>query len=171
MSADEKDLTIQEEIHLIKQKLEEQDKLSKEYLNLLQRSQAEFINYKNRVERETRDVLFLESSKIFNDFLSYRDTLLKAIEHETNLQLKETLTHLLTNYENILKRFNLEKLEVLGKDFDHNTSDCVMQQEVQDEKDNNKVISVLEDGYIQNKRLVKPAKVVVGVYVNKENKN
>lgn len=168
MSADEKDLTIQEEINLIKQKLEEQDKLSKEYLDLLQRSQADFINYKNRIERETRDLLFIETSKIFNEFLGYREILLHALDKEPDKKLKESLSHLLTSFDNILKRFNLEKLEVIEKDFDMNTSDCVSKLEVADQNQNNKVIAVVENGYLQNKKLIKPAKVVVGVYVKKE---
>jgi molecular chaperone GrpE len=166
MNGDEKDLTIQEEIDLVKQKLIEQDKLSKEYLELLQRSQADFINYKNRIERETRDILFSETSKIFFEFLGYRETLIKAIDTEKDQGFKDSLNHLLISYENILKRFSLEKLEILKKPFDHNTSDCVLQQEVTDEKQNNLVISVIEDGYIQNKRLVKPAKVIVGIFKN-----
>ncbi|MFA7133093.1 MAG: nucleotide exchange factor GrpE [Bacteroidales bacterium] len=166
MSIDEKDLTIEQEIELIKKKLEEQDKLSKEYLELLQRSQADFINYKNRIEKETKDVLFCETSKIFSDFLSYRETLIKAIATEKDQGFKDSLNHLLISYENILKRFGLEKLDVLNKPFDHNTSDCVLQQEVTDEKQNNLVISLIEDGYVQNKRLVKPAKVIVGIFKN-----
>ncbi|MFA5745327.1 MAG: nucleotide exchange factor GrpE [archaeon] len=167
MSADN-EITVQEQIELIKKKLEEQDNLSKEYLNLLQRSQAEFINYKNRIERETREIVFMESSRIFNDFLGYRDILAKAISAETDEKLKDTLTHLLINYDVTLKRFNLEKIDVLGKVFDHNTSDCILQQEVEDEKYNNKVITIIEEGYFQNKRLVKPAKVIVGIYKIKE---
>ena len=82
MSGNDKNMTIEEEIELIKQKLEEQDKLSKEYLNLLQRSQADFINYKNRIEKETKDIIFIETSKIFCEFLGYRETLLHALEKE-----------------------------------------------------------------------------------------
>jgi len=167
MSVDNEKI-VQEQIELIKRKLEEQDKLSKEYLDLLQRSQAEFINYKNRIERETREIVFMESSKIFNEFLGYRDTLIKAISAEKDEKLKDTLSHLLINYDITLKRFNLEKIDVLGKSFDHNTSDCILQQEVEDENQNNKVITIIEEGYTQNKRLVKPAKVIVGIYKKKE---
>lgn len=167
MSGEEKDLTIQEEIDLIKEKLQEQDKLSKEYLNLLQRSQADFINYKNRIEKETRDLLFIETSKIFYEFLGYREVLLHALEKEPDEKLKESLSHLLASFDNILKRFNLEKLDVLEKDFDMNTSDCVSKLEVTEENQNNKVIAIVENGYLQNKKLIKPAKVVVGVYVKK----
>lgn len=166
MSGEEKDLTIQEEIDLIKKKLEEQDKLSKEYLDLLQRSQADFINYKNRIEKETKDILFIETSRIFNEFLGYRDILLHALEKETEAKLKENLSFLLISFDNILKRFNLEKLDVLEKDFDMNTSDCVSKLEVVDENKNNKVIAIVENGYLQNKKLIKPAKVVVGFYKN-----
>ncbi|HRS42272.1 MAG TPA: nucleotide exchange factor GrpE [Candidatus Diapherotrites archaeon] len=168
MSGNDKNMTIEEEIELIMQKLEEQDKLSKEYLNLLQRSQADFINYKNRIEKETKDIIFIETSKIFCEFLGYRETLLHALEKEPDKKLKESLSHLLTSFDNILKRFKLEKLDVLNKDFDMNTSDCVSKLEVTDENQNNKVIAIVEEGFLQNKKLIKPAKVVVGAYVKKE---
>lgn len=168
MSGNNKNMTIEEEINLIKQKLEEQDKLAKEYLNLLQRSQADFINYKNRIEKETKDILFIETSKIFCEFLNYREILLHAIDKEPDTKLKESLSHLLTSFDNVLKRFGLKKIDVLDKPFDMNTSDCVSKLEVKDENQNNKVIAVVEEGFLKKERLIKPAKVVVGVYIKKE---
>jgi len=152
---------IKETIEVIKKKLEEQDKLSKEYLDLLQRTQAEFRNYKQRVERETQDIIFIEKAKILADFLSYRDTIVKAIEKEKHKETKESLSFMLTSYDIILKRQGLEKLDVLDKDFDYNFCDCLLKQEVEDK--DNKVIAIIEDGFTLDKKLIKPAKVIVGI--------
>ena len=157
----EEETKIKETIETIKQKLEEQDKLSKEYLDLLQRTQAEFRNYKQRVERETQDIIFIEKAKILAEFLNYRDTIVKAIEKEKEEITKKSLEHMLVNYDIILKRQGIEKLEVIGKDFDYNFCDCLLKQECEEDKDN-KVIAIIEDGFTLNKRLIKPAKVIVG---------
>jgi len=68
---------------------------------------------------------------------------------------------MLVNYDIILKRQGIEKLEVIGKDFDYNFCDCLLKQECEEDKDN-KVIAIIEDGFTLNKRLIKPAKVIVG---------
>ena len=163
----EEETKIKETIETIKQKLDEQDKLSKEYLDLLQRTQAEFRNYKQRVERETQDIIFLEKAKLLSEFLNYRDTITKALEKEQNQEAKDSLSQMLKNYDIILKRQGIEKLDVLDKDFDYNQCDCLLKQEAEKEKDN-KVIAIIEDGFTLNKKLIKPAKVIVGIY-KKEN--
>lgn len=157
---------IKSEIDLIKHKLNEQNKLADEYLDLLQRSQANFINYKNRVEKETKDLLFIEQKKIISSFLDFKETLKKAYEHELDSKNKENILQLINNYDIILKRLSVEKMELLNKEFDYNYHECVFKKETEEEN-HNKIIEIIEDGYLLNKRLLKPAKVVVGNYIKK----
>lgn len=147
--------------------LQDYKQKSEEYLDLLQRSQADFKNYKQRIEKETQDIIFIELSKMLFTFLSYRSTITKAITTEINNDAKEALIQLLTNFDNILKRQGIEKIEVLDTDFDFNFCDCILKQDVQKEK-HNKVLEVIDDGFTLNKKLIKPAKVIVGVYKEKE---
>lgn len=161
-----KNTDIQSEIDLIKQKLNEQNKLANEYLDLLQRSQANFINYKNRVEKETKDIIFIEQKKIINYFLDFKETLKKAYEHESDSKNKENILQLINNFDIILKRLNVEKMDVLNKEFDYNFQECVLKKEV-DKENHNKIIEVVEDGYLLNKKLLKPAKVIVGSFIKK----
>jgi molecular chaperone GrpE len=157
---------IKSEIDLIKHKLNEQNKLADEYLDLLQRSQANFINYKNRVEKETKDLLFIEQKKIISSFLDFKETLKKAYEHEYDSKNKENILQLINNYDIILKRLSVEKMELLNKEFDYNYHECVFKKETEKEN-HNKIIEIIEDGYLLNNRLLKPAKVVVGNYIKK----
>jgi molecular chaperone GrpE len=157
---------IKSEIDLIKHKLNEQNKLADEYLDLLQRSQANFINYKNRVEKETKDLLFIEQKKIISSFLDFKETLKKAYEYELDSKNKENILQLINNYDIILKRLSVEKMELLNKEFDYNYHECVFKKETEKEN-HNKIIEIIEDGYLLNKRLLKPAKVVVGNYIKK----
>ena len=158
---------IRSEIELIKSKLEEQNKLANEYLDLLQRSQAEFINYKSRVEKEVKELIFIEKKETILNFIQFRETLKTAHDHEINDQNKQNILQLINNFDIILKRLNVEKMDVLNSEFDFNFHECLFKKEVITESEDNKVIEVMEDGYLLDKKLLKPAKVIVGNYIKK----
>lgn len=160
---------IRSEIELIKSKLEEQNKLANEYLDLLQRSQAEFINYKSRVEKEIKELVFIEKKETILNFIQFRETLKTAYDHETNDQNKQNILQLINNFDIILKRLNVEKMDVLNSEFDFNFHECLFKKEVITESEDNKIIEVMEDGYLLDKKLLKPAKVIVGNYIKKNN--
>jgi molecular chaperone GrpE len=162
---DEKDdlNKLEKDIEEITKKLNEQENKSQEYLSLLQRTQADFQNYKKRITKETEDYAFINIQKILVEFLNFRNTLKQAYDKETNNDFKENILQLLNNYENILKRQNIIKINCLNKDFDYNYCECVCRTKVDDKKKHNKVIEVLEDGYLLNNKLITPAKVVVGI--------
>jgi len=138
----------------------------KEYLDLLQRVTADFDNYKKRMSKQLDLIVFTETSKFINSFLEFYEVLKKAVIHEQNQETKNNLSQLQTLFENVLKKQNIEKIDVLNKDFDYNTSECIETRDVDDKTLNNKIIEVIEDGFLYNNKLIKPAKVVVGKYLD-----
>lgn len=138
----------------------------KEYLDLLQRVTADFDNYKKRMSKQLDLIVFTETSKFINSFLEFYEVLKKAVIHEQNQETKNNLSQLQTLFENVLKKYNIEKIDVLNKDFDYNTSECIETRNVDDKTHNNKIIEVIEDGFLYNNKLIKPAKVVVGKYLD-----
>jgi len=145
--------------------IEENNKLKEQINNLkeeIKRSIADFSNYKKRLEKEFEIISFEKNKKIILEFISFKENLNLAIKHENNKDALKNLIQLNNNYQNSLNRLNIEKIEVLNKDFDYNTSECVTRQKTDSKKENNKVVSVLEDGYTYKQKLLKPAKVIVG---------
>jgi len=137
-----------------------------EYLeNQLKLSVADFSNYKKRVIREQENISFQENSKIILEFLSFKETLQKAISHEQNESSKKNLEELNNNFDNILSRLNIKKIDLQGKDFDYNLSECIQTLKVTDKNKNNKVIEVLENGYTFKEKLIKPGKVIIGQFM------
>lgn len=128
----------------------------------LKRTQADFVNYKKRVikDNELHETNII--SKVLSDFLIFKQTLEKAKELEKNQDSRNNLTELEKNFDNILEKQGLQKLDVLNKDFDYNTSECIHKQKVKDKSKDNKVIEVFENAYTYKKKLIKPAKVIVG---------
>jgi len=153
---------LEKDIEEISQKLNEQENKSKEYLSLLQRTQADFQNYKKRMQKENEEYTFISNQKIIIEFLKFRETLKQAYSKENNNTLKKNLSQLLINFDNILKRLNIKKIDCLNEDFDYNLCECVLRKPVTNKKEHNKVIEILEDGYLLNNKLITPAKVVVG---------
>jgi len=60
----------------------------------------------------------------------------------------------------ILKRQGVTRIDALGKPFDPNLHQAVMQQTARDQPPNT-VVQVLEKGYTIHDRVLRPAKVVV----------
>ncbi len=158
------DLTdLEKDIEELSKKLIDQENKSQEYLSLLQKTQADFQNYKKRINKETEDYMFINKQKILIDFLKFRNTLLQAYSTEKNDVFKESILQLINNYDNIIKRQNIKKIDCLNKDFDYNFCECVFKKKITDKNKNNKVIEILEDGYLLENKLITPAKVVVGI--------
>lgn len=59
-----------------------------------------------------------------------------------------------------LKRFGVRKLESVGADFDPSLHDAILEQDPSSERPGT-IIGVMEDGYMIEDRLLRPARVIV----------
>lgn len=125
---------------------------------------ADFSNYKKRVQKEKEQFCFTECSNLIKLFLTFREHLKKAIKHETQESSLKNLKELEKNYLNMLSRSSIKQLELLGKDYDYNVSECVQVITCEKEK-HNKVLEALEDAYTYKDILIKPAKVIIGKFM------
>ena len=66
-----------------------------------------------------------------------------------------------------LERNGVEKIDAVGKDFDPNFHEAVLQVESAELNDN-KVVEKYENGYLLNGRLLRPVKVSVSKHVANE---
>ncbi len=148
-----------------KSNLDQKELLDKiDYLDdQLKRTLADFSNYKKRIEKESVQNIFLENSKIILEFLYFKEILEKAIEHEMDNTFKKNIIELNNNFENILKRLDIKKINLLNTEYDYNLAECIQTMKT-DDKDNNKVVSVLENGYTFKEKLIKPGKVIIGKF-------
>jgi molecular chaperone GrpE len=144
--------------------VQENDELKKKFLYLA----AEKENLKKTLEKEVENARDFAISKFARDILSSVENLEKAISHIDTDQLKDNSIKSIFDGVNLtlneifstLKRNGISKIEAKGKIFDHNLHQAI--KTVGDEKlDNNTIKEVLQDGYIINGRLLRPAVVVV----------
>ena len=147
----------QQEIELLKK---ERDGL---YDRLL-RKQAEFENYKKRIDREKSEFMQFASADLMKELLNALDSFDLALK---NAATQPEGQNVLRGFELIYKqmqdtlaRFGLKPIDAKGKKFDPHIHQAVA-TEVTDQVEENTVIEEMRKGYLLNGRLLRPAMVSV----------
>lgn len=100
---------------------DEQDGLASEINDLqtkLVRLQADFQNYKKRVEKEKDDLVSIGVVSIANEILPVIDNFERALEHEGESgSFKEGMELIYEGLKNALKAKGIVELKALGEDF------------------------------------------------------
>jgi molecular chaperone GrpE len=149
-----------------------------EYLEMLQRLQAEFENYRKRTVRQQTDLLQRASEGLIEQLLPVLDALDLALAHaeidDANAdQMKAALVQIDALMRKILSHEGLERIDASGVPFDPAIHDAVAyvpvgpveaEEDVDAEKkrtDHGRVSEVLRAGYRLHGRVVRPAMVKV----------
>jgi molecular chaperone GrpE len=146
---------------------QEIDALKKERDGLydrLLRKQAEFDNYKKRIDREKSEYMQFASADLMKELLNALDSFDLALK---NAATKPDAQNMLRGFELIYKqlqdtltRFGLKPFDAKGKSFDPHFHQAVSTQPT-DEVEENTVIDEMRKGYLLNGRLLRPAMVSV----------
>jgi len=132
----------------------------------LLRLQAEFDNYRKRIDRERRELGEHFASELLTDFLPVLDDVERALtaaqasgepaldSHRQGLELIQK------QFLDLLKRRQVAPIDALGNDFDPNMHQSVG-QEISDAHREGEVIEDLRRGYRVGERLLRPSMVRV----------
>jgi molecular chaperone GrpE len=127
----------------------------------LLRKQAEFENYKKRIERERSEFVQFASAELVKELLNALDSFELAIRNAKADD--QTLRGFELIYKQLLDtmgRFGLKAIEVKGEKFDPNFHQAVATTPTDDVEENT-IIEELRKGYLLNGRLLRPAMVNV----------
>jgi molecular chaperone GrpE len=123
----------------------------------LQRLQAEYVNYRKRVERDRVAVREQAIAGVLTDLLPVLDSIDKAREHD---ELVGAFKSVGESLETTLGKLGLERYGAVGDPFDPNVHEAlthVPSAEVEEDS----VLEVYQPGYRIGERVVRPARVVV----------
>jgi len=130
----------------------------------LLRTAADAENYRKRLQREKEEQTRYANEAIMRDLLAVIDNLERAFDHSQaeseQGSLVEGLKMTIDGFLNVFTRFGCTPLEAVGKVFDPNFHEAVLQEETADHEDNT-VLRELQKGYMLKERLLRPAMVVV----------
>jgi len=132
--------------------------------DLYVRSQAEMENARKRFQKDKQDLAKFANDTIIKQLLPVADNLEKAIAHamdENALDaLREGIDLTLKGFLDTLERNGVERVEALNQPFDPNFHEAVSEAE-NDAVEPGTVVNEFQKGYTLNKRLLRPAMVVV----------
>ena len=123
----------------------------------LQRLQAEYSNYKKRVDRDRLLAGEIATAATLIEFLPILDDLDRASEHgELTGGFKAVADQVL----NATKKLGLEKFGETSTTFDPNIHEAIMHETSSEVKETT-VTKILQFGYKYKERVLRPARVVV----------
>ena len=128
---------------------------------------AEFENYKKRNMKERMELLKSAGSEMLISLLPVVDDFERAIKATADMVEKDPLREgILLVYQKlkiILDQKGLKPMISIGQTFDVDLHEAISNIPVEDPKMKEKVIDEIERGYTFNDKVIRHAKVVVGV--------
>lgn len=148
----------------LKKKLEEKEEEVKTLYDKLLRTQAEFENYKKRIEKEKSDLRKYAGEGILKEIIHTVDNLEMAIKHASESDQSESISEgmeiILKQLLKSLERFGVKGFVSIGETFDPNRHEAMIQVESA-EHEANTIIAESQKGYFLHGRLLRPALVSV----------
>lgn len=134
-----------------------------ELMQTLVRRQADFENYRKRIERERQEDRRHGTARLIEDLLPVLDAFERAIKAHDDPAYEEYLKGLELIYRQLwdmLSRHGLERIAAAGKPFDPHYHQAIERVE-SDEYPEGTVVEVLQDGFIFHGRVLRPSVVRV----------
>jgi molecular chaperone GrpE len=144
--------------------MDEEKQRSEDYLKRLKFLQADFENYRKRVDREMRDVEDLSISGLMKKLLPVLDDLdLAVASAESNADgksLLEGIGMVRKNLGSVLQSEGLDSIDALGKPFDPERHEAVERVDGTTQKEDT-VVGEIRKGYIFKNKVLRPSMVKV----------
>ena len=132
---------------------------ARQYLEMAQRLQADFDNYRKHVA-EQLDVQKQEGIKsVIEVFLPCLDTFKEAKKSITDEKVLAGVEMIEDKINNALKTLNVEKIETVGQKFDHNTMEVIAVMK-NDNAEDDIILEEFQAGYKFNGKVIRYAKVI-----------
>ena len=147
------------------EKLKEQADKASEYWDRILRLQADFDNTRKRLDREKQDFYKFANEGIIVELLNILDDLERTLElaqtkHQDLPTFLKGVEMILAHLYDLLKGHGVRPVESVGKSFDPNYHEALMQ--VEDGKvAEHTILEELQKGYTMNDRVIRTAKVKV----------
>ena len=134
-----------------------------DYIRLM----AEFDNFRRRTSQEKLELVSMASTETIKGLLPVLDDCERALkvllESDDSDAAKEGTELIYSKLMGYLKSKGLAVIEALNKPFDTDLHEAVAQFPVQEEEQKGKVFDVVQTGYTLNGKVIRFAKVVVGI--------
>lgn len=151
----------EDESEALKRQLEEAQAQASEFKDSWMRSQAEFQNYRKRVERDNEAVKAAMKGDIIRKVLPVLDDLERALQNRPPGDAwADGIELVVRKFQNILDMEGVKRIEAQGVEFDPNLHEAISHEPADGVKSGH-IIEVVQNGYVLGERVIRPALVRV----------
>ena len=148
----------------LRKRLAEAEKKKNEYLDGWQRAQADFANYKKRVERDRQQMQQNANGNVVRRYLAILDDLERALANQPQdgegAAWASGIELVYRKWLNALDADGVKPMEAEDQIFDPILHEAITQEESSDHE-SGEIIEVVQTGYMIGDRVLRPAKVRV----------
>jgi len=149
------------QIEALQNQLAEAEAKASEYKDGWMRSQAEFQNYKNRMQRDNEMMYVSMKGDIVRKVLPVLDDLERALQNRLADDAWANGIELIARkLQAVLESESVKRIEADGAEFDPNFHEAIS-HEPSDDVPSGHVIAVVQNGYMLGERVIRPALVRV----------
>jgi molecular chaperone GrpE len=149
------------EVEALKRQLEEAEAKISEYKENWLRSQAEFQNYKRRLDRDNELMYVSMKGDIIKKVLPALDDLERALQNRpADDAWANGIELIVRKLQNMLVSEGVKRIEAEGMAFDPNFHEAISHEHNED-FESGQVIAVVQNGYMLGERVIRPALVRV----------
>ncbi|MGD1060729.1 MAG: nucleotide exchange factor GrpE [Methanomassiliicoccales archaeon] len=146
------------EVQDLRDELGKQASQAKEYLALAKRIQADFDNYRKRIQKEREDATRAANDALLVGILGIRDDLERAVHSEAGAEeMRVGLKQILSNFDSFLRSNDVREMPNT-ETFDTRLHEAVCTGEGEE----GKILETFQKGYCVGPRVLRHAKVKVG---------
>ena len=143
--------------------LETEKSKSEDYLRRLQYLQADFENYRKRVEKEMSDIRQFGNQRLLSELIVVNDELELALreaeESKENPTIVEGIEMVHKRLQSILSKDGVEKIHSLGSKFNPDLHDAALR--VMSDKEEGTIVEEIRQGYTLRGKVLRPSIVKV----------
>jgi molecular chaperone GrpE len=155
-------------IKKLREKIKKLETEKQEYLDLSQRTRADYINYKKEVETNRAAERKFATKRFIEDLLPVLDAYDMARANKETWESVESnwrmgVEYIFTQFKTILENEGVTQFGKIGDRFDPLLHETMQSVSVESEDENDKIVRVLQNGYKMHENILRPARVHVGI--------
>ena len=147
----------------LREELEKEKAKSEDYLRRLQYLQADFENYRKRVEKEMSDNRQFGNQRLLSDLIIVNDELELALreaeESKENPTIVEGVGMVHKRLQTLLSKEGVEKILSLGSRFNPDLHEAALR--VESDKEDGTIVEEIRQGYTLKGKVLRPSIVKV----------
>lgn len=163
---------VKKKIKTLREELKKCNTEKLEHLTGWQRSKADYINAKKTEEKTREEILNYQAEKILKEFVEIADIFDEIFKNSgyenVNDNFKQGITATYSKIIKLFEKYGVFSFVSAGQNFNPEKHEALAAEETNEKEKDNIVLEEFQKGYNINNKVLRPAKVKVGIY--KDNK-